>query len=81
MQVYVVHHHPNKFGDHRHSDSYKKKFFIKNMNLIDTYYHCKIELIGYPIGKKNTSQLKNVCFERKGPEVKKLIFSLHDYLL
>ena len=31
---------------HRHSDSYEEKCFIKNMNLINTYCHLKIEFIG-----------------------------------
>ena len=39
-------HNPEKFGDHRHSNSYEEKCFIKNTNLINMYYHWKIELNG-----------------------------------
>ena len=35
-----------KFGDHRNSDSQEEKYFIKYMNLLNTYYHWKTELIG-----------------------------------
>ena len=35
-----------KFGDHKNSDSQEEKYFIKYMNLINTYYHWKTELIG-----------------------------------
>ena len=32
-ELLVVCHHLDKFCDHRHSDSYEEKWFIKNMNL------------------------------------------------
>ena len=38
--------HLEKFGDHRHCDSWAAKCFIKNTNLINTYCHQKIELNG-----------------------------------
>ena len=57
--------HPEKFDDHRHSDGYEEKCCIKNANLTNMYYHEKIELTGYPLGKKKCYNFKNVHFEKK----------------
>ena len=69
-----------KFGDHRHSDSWEEKCFIKNMNLINTYCHWKTELIGQPLDEKKMSNTKIVHFEKKCPEIKTYFYP-YDYLL
>ena len=40
-ELFAARDHPEKFGDHRHSDSQEEKCFIKIMILICTYCHWK----------------------------------------
>ena len=42
------------------------------MNIINTYCHWKIELIGKPLGEKKCHNLKNVDFGKKCPKIKKI---------
>ena len=43
------------------------------MNLINMYYHCKIELIKYALGKK-TNATTQKCTFWKGQELNNIIF-------
>ena len=61
--------HPEKFGNHWHSDSKRKKYFIKNMNLINTYCQWKIELTGAKKKtREKTSQPQKYIFWEKLPK-------------
>ena len=59
----------------------RKKYFIKNKNLINMYYHWKIELIGKALGKKNCRNLKNVweILRRSALKLKNIFFPLWLY--
>ena len=62
-------HHPEKFGDHRHSDSKRKNASVDLINM-DNHW-----------ARKKCHSLKNIHFEKKCPKTKKHIFPLNDYLL
>ena len=49
----------------------REKRFIKKLNFIDRYYHCKIELIVWAVGQKKCHNFKNINFKKKGSKVKK----------
>ena len=65
-ELLVACHHPEKFGEHRDFDSYEEKCFIKNMNLINTYCHRKIELING--GEKKMPQSQKCTFWEELPK-------------
>ena len=46
------------------------------MDLINVYWHWRIELTGQPLGEKKCHNLKNVHFGKKYLKIKKHIFLL-----
>ena len=77
-ELLSVCHHPERFHDHRHQVG---KCFIKNMNLIDMYYHWKMQLIGQSLSEKKMPQSQDCTFWEKVPQYQKIIsFPFYNFL-